>query len=313
MTSHQPLHIRCGDVDLAGSLWLPVNSPRALVLMHPGSGPSDRDNDVLFPPIRQALLDCGVAVCSFDKRGVGGSSGRWQDADIIDQADDLIAGLRAARSSVGEIRTGLFGHSQGGWVVIEAGSRIPVDFVISNSGPAVSPREQEIFSTRNQLRAAGWDDPAIEEGLATLEAVFDSLREPFASAWPRIRTSPLVPRLQEAGVFVPADQPLWTFAGRILDHDPAPALSRLSCPLLALLGGADTVVPVDRSVEVFTATVRADLLDLRVVPGADHRFGPASAGAEMFVPQYLSTITTFVEAELRGTRGGQDGRGQERA
>lgn len=301
MTFHHPLQIRRDGVDLAGSLWLPADSPRWLVLMHPGSGPSDRDNDVLFPPIRQALLDCGVAVCSFDKRGVGGSTGRWQDADITDQADDLIAGLRAARSAVGQVGTGLFGHSQGGWVVIEAGSRIPVDFVISNSGPAVTPREQEIFSTRNQLRAAGWDEPAVEEGLATLEAVFDAMSEPFASAWPRIRTSPLVPRLQAAGVFVPADEPLWTFAGRILDHDPARALSRLSCPLLALLGGADTVVPVARSVEVFTATVRADLLDLRVFPGADHRFGPVSAGTETFVPQYLSTIAGFVEGRLRPT------------
>jgi hypothetical protein len=41
--------------------------------MHPGSGPSDRDNDVLFPPIRDALLAAGIAVCSFDKRGAGES------------------------------------------------------------------------------------------------------------------------------------------------------------------------------------------------------------------------------------------------
>ena len=61
--------------------------------MHPGSGPSDRDNDVFFPPIREHLLDAGVAVCSFDKRGVGGSTGRWEEAGIVEQADDLLACL----------------------------------------------------------------------------------------------------------------------------------------------------------------------------------------------------------------------------
>lgn len=66
---------------LAGTLWLPESSRvAATVLMHPGSGPSDRDNDVFFPPIRKHLLHAGFAVCSFDKRGVGGSTGRWQEA-----------------------------------------------------------------------------------------------------------------------------------------------------------------------------------------------------------------------------------------
>ena len=67
--------------------------------MHPGSGPSDRDNDVFFPPIREHLLDAGVAVCSFDKRGVGGSTGRWEEAGIVEQADDLLACLHELRRS----------------------------------------------------------------------------------------------------------------------------------------------------------------------------------------------------------------------
>jgi hypothetical protein len=32
--------------------------------MHPGSGPSDRHNDVFFPPIREHLLGAGIAVSS---------------------------------------------------------------------------------------------------------------------------------------------------------------------------------------------------------------------------------------------------------
>lgn len=61
--------------------------------MHPGSGPSDRENDVFFPPIREHLLRAGIAVCSFDKRGVGASAGSWLDAGIAEQADDLLAEL----------------------------------------------------------------------------------------------------------------------------------------------------------------------------------------------------------------------------
>ena len=85
------LTVARGPVTLAGSLWLPQAAPLATVLMWPGSGPSDRDNDVFFPPIREHLLGGGLAVASFDKRGVGGSTGDWRDAGIEEQADDARA------------------------------------------------------------------------------------------------------------------------------------------------------------------------------------------------------------------------------
>src|SRR5438874_1556649 len=88
-----------GGVRLAGTLWGPAGDAVAGVLMHPGSGPSDRDNDVLFLPIREHLLRAGIAVGSFDKRGVGGSTGRWQDAGIVEQADDLLAALAVFESN----------------------------------------------------------------------------------------------------------------------------------------------------------------------------------------------------------------------
>ncbi len=120
-----------GGVRLAGTLWRPAGEAVAGVLMHPGSGPSDRNNDVLFPPIREHLLEAGIAVCSFDKRGVGGSGGSWLEAGIAEQADDLLAGLAVFESeSPAGFPIGLFGHSQGGWVVVEAASReVPVAFV----------------------------------------------------------------------------------------------------------------------------------------------------------------------------------------
>jgi uncharacterized protein len=120
--------------------------------MHPSSGPSDRDNDVLFPPIREHLLRAGIAVCSFDKRGVGGSAGRWQDAGLYEQADDLLAALAVFESeSPRQLPLGLFGHSQGGWVVVEAASRgVPVAFVITNSVTRRLAGEAGVLLARQQ-------------------------------------------------------------------------------------------------------------------------------------------------------------------
>ena len=147
--------------------------------MHPGSGAADRDNDVYFPPIRQRLLDSGVAVASFDKRGVGASTGRWEDAGIIEQADDLRAVVAALVDEVGLVPLGLFGHSQGGWVVIEAAGQppaAPVAFVVSNSGPAVSPAQQERYAAHTGMTRAGVAPAQIGEAMARFDTVLGLLR-----------------------------------------------------------------------------------------------------------------------------------------
>ncbi|MFC8733748.1 alpha/beta fold hydrolase [Luteimicrobium sp. NPDC057192] len=310
MTAPLPLVARGGAGALAGSLWLPGGAPRALVLMHPGSGPSDRDNDVFFPPIRAALLAAGAAVASYDKRGVGESEGSWLTADIADQADDAAAGLRAARTALagvpGEGGTGrdvpvvLFGHSQGGWVVLEAAARPDlrddVAGVATSSGPAVTPGAQERFSTATLLRRAGRSGADAERALAVFDGLM-ALAERGASfdearAWseePGRRAA--LDGLAELGAFVPGAPEVWGLATRIVGHDPVHALRSLDAPLLAVFGGDDGVVPVERSVAVLRGTVGAGLLDVAVLAGGDRRLQDAD---DAFVPGYPDVVVDFV-------------------
>src|SRR5690349_2059782 len=87
------------DVVLAGLMAVPGSAtPVGGVVMLGGSGPSDRHNDGYFPPIRDHLVNAGFAVLSYDKRGVGGSSGDWRDATLDELASDAIAALRHLRA-----------------------------------------------------------------------------------------------------------------------------------------------------------------------------------------------------------------------
>ncbi|GMA22602.1 hypothetical protein GCM10025864_03610 [Luteimicrobium album] len=309
MTPPLPLVARGGGGALAGSLWLPDGAVRGLVLMHPGSGPSDRDNDVFFPPIRAALLAVGAAVASYDKRGVGESEGSWLTAGIRDQADDALAGLAVARAAFAhEVGRGasdvpaiLFGHSQGGWVVLEAAGRADVDGVVTSSGPAVPPGEQERYSTVTTLRRAGWPPADTDAALAVFDGLM-ALAERGAGydearAWsdaPERRD--LLDRLGDLGAFVPPSQEIWGLAVLLVGHDPVPALRRLDVPLLAVFGSADGVVPVERSGAVLRAAVRPDLLDVAVLPGGDHRLQDAD---DAFVPGYPDVVVGFVQRVAR--------------
>ncbi|WP_446038505.1 alpha/beta hydrolase family protein [Streptomyces sp. SID1121] len=106
-----------GAATLAGSLGVPQGSGGASpgVVLIGGSGASDRDNDTYFPPIRRHFLNAGFAVLSYDKRGVGESSGDWRESTLDDLAADAAAALDFLRDRP-EVRAdavGLFGHSEG--------------------------------------------------------------------------------------------------------------------------------------------------------------------------------------------------------
>ena len=298
MTSDSRLELEAdsGGVRLAGSLWVPTGDAVAGVLMHPGSGPSDRDNDWFFPPIRRHLLEAGIAVCSFDKRGVGGSEGSWLEAGIEEQADDLLAALGVFATECPGLPIGLFGHSQGGWVVVEAASRsLPVAFVIPSSGGGASPARQERYSLANKVTAG----QETTEALATYDAVVEVIRE-------RPTLGAGVARLEAEGVpyrdlpgldFMFEDEAIWRLCAEIFAYDPAPALARITAPVLGLLGAADKVNPPEESLAAFRVAVREDLLEVEVFPDGDHRL--QHGDPPRFVDGYLDRIASFIrEAAL---------------
>jgi pimeloyl-ACP methyl ester carboxylesterase len=291
------LTVRNGDVALAGSLWLP-SEPVAIVLMHPGSGPSDRENDVFFPPIRESLLGAGVAVASFDKRGVGGSTGHWQDAAIVEQAGDAVACLEAVRTEAPDAGpVGLFGHSQGGWVVVEAASRCQdAAFVVSSSGPGVTPEAQERYAARHHMRRAGIPEDQVEEVDRYYSEVVSMLRSGIALADAKTRVAERgVPTAFETLSLpvLPDDEAEWRLLAAMIDYDPRPALERIRVPVLALFGAEDPITPVERSVAVFRAAVRPELLHVGVFEGAGHRLETDALG---LAAGYLETLRGFVLA-----------------
>jgi pimeloyl-ACP methyl ester carboxylesterase len=268
-----------------------------------GSGPSDRTNDTYFTPIRRHLHGSGIAVLSYDKRGVGASSGDWRDATMDDLAADAVAALGFLRAQPG-VRAdsvGLFGHSEGGWVVLRAATgRDDVPWVITNSCPGMTPAAQDRYALANALRYAdGIDQRDIDSALACYDRVVEAGRRDidFAGA------SELVRSAGKQSLFVDhywaeVDERLWEFLKRKQDHDPIPDVLRLRCPNLAIFGGADQLVPVADSIRLFSAAVcRPDrhnraTLTVEVFPGADHRV--KTDGGARLAEGYLAVLTQWI-------------------
>jgi pimeloyl-ACP methyl ester carboxylesterase len=294
-----------GEVTLAGSLAMPDHrTPSRGVVMIGGSGPSNRNNDDLFPPIRRHLVASGIAVLSYDKRGVGESSGEWLDATMDDLAADAVVALGFLRTQPGvnSETVGLFGHSEGGWIALRAAAaRDDVAYVVTNSCPGMSPAAQDRYALANAMRSAGGvSEQETDSALAMYDRLIEAGRRGanFAEAARLLGTenkSSVV-----ADLWADMDERQWEFLRRKQDHDPIPDALRLRCSQLAIFGGADQLVPVADSIHLFgTAACHADRpgrsrLTVEVFPGADHRIRLAGT---RFAPGYLTTVTQWIQAQ----------------
>ena len=179
-------------------------------------------------------------------------------------------------------------------MVIEAASRgAPAAFVISNSGPGVTPAVQDRFSLGNVARRGGLNPGEVEQLFHEFDLAAQLLRSgaSLTEARTRLAALGLDGELNPIN-FVADDEQEWTLAGLILDHDPVPAMRSITVPLLALFGAEDEVVPVDESVTAFQANIDPQLLTIAVLAGGDHRVQVGHP--KQLADGYAETLVKFI-------------------
>ena len=169
-----PVSFRNGDVTLSATLFLPDDGRRhpAVVLFH-GSGPQRRNS-----MMGAWFARYGVAALTYDKRGVGESTGDFNAVSFTELVTDGLAGVAwlKARDDINPKQIGVWGLSQGGWLgPLAASQSRDIAFVIAVSGPGVSPAEQMIFYYANDMRARGMSDQDVEAASATRRQVWHCL------------------------------------------------------------------------------------------------------------------------------------------
>jgi dienelactone hydrolase len=200
------VHFDSGDIRLAGTLMTPAGgSAKAAIVYVDGSGATRRNLR-----LARRFAEAGIAVLTYDKRGVGESQGEFfgptstNEVTLNALAADAAAAFMflAAQDEVRGARLGFAGISQAGWVIpLAAVETEHEDFMVLWSGPVGRISEEDIFSlyTSDRDRA---DLPSFEEVVAQRRAPYQ---------WPLELGDDVNSKDSLAQLGAPG---LWVFGGR---------------------------------------------------------------------------------------------------
>ncbi|MBP1203967.1 pimeloyl-ACP methyl ester carboxylesterase [Duganella sp. 1411] len=264
-----------------------------VVLLHSGSGPTDRDGNseaasLLNNSLRmlaESLARQGIATVRYDKRGVASSAGAVKeesDLRLDGYVDDAVVWMRQLRADQRFSRVVMAGHSEGALIALVACQRAKADACVSISGSG-HPLADIL---RDQLK------PKLPPALAgDNERILVSLEQgkPVEEVPPQLMM-----------LYRPSVQPYLISSFKT---DPRKAIAALKMPVLILQGTTDIQVAVTEAQALSAAAPAAKLVIidgmnhvLKMVPADPARQRDSYSNPDLpLAPQLGEAVATFVK------------------
>lgn len=291
---------------LKGTMLSPSAERGAVVLIIPGSGPTDRDGNsaagVLAAPYRllaEALVARGVTTVRIDKRGLAGSAGATPDGNAVTIADyvtDVHAWTTIIRQQTGASCVWLLGHSEGGLIAMAAAKNQPDICGLILVSTAGRPMGEVL---REQLKTNPANAPLLDRALPAIDDL---------EAGKRVDATNLPPPLMR--LFNPKVQ---GFLISAFSYDPSQLLKGYSKPVLILQGLRDMQVhEIDANMlkeadPHATLTLLPDVNHVLKSVSSDDRpanIATYSNASLPLGPGVVSAISDFLTANMKATRAG---------
>nr|WP_233171868.1 alpha/beta fold hydrolase [Dyella sp. ASV21] len=298
--SETPITVQGPAGALAGTLQTPdtalAHAP--LVLIIPGSGPTDRDGNSpnglragSYRLLAQDLAAQGIATARIDKRGLFGSAHAGVDANqvtIDDYAGDVEAWVRQLRKNTGTSCVWLLGHSEGALVAEVAAARTQgvCGLILVNGAGRSSADVLEEQLERN---------PANASLLPQAKTAIDALRK-----GQHVDVSPYPEPLQR--LFRTNVQ---GFLISWFAQDPVQRLRDYKGPALVIQGTADLQITVDDAKRLAGARPG---VRLKLVEGMNHVLKTPGEGMQANLASYGNADLPLADALVPAIAGFVHGR-----
>lgn len=244
-----------------------------VLLIHPGSGPTDRDgNSAMLPGkndslklLAEALAAKGIPSVRIDKRGIAGSAAagaKEEDLRFETYVNDTLAWIDLLQKERGYKQVVLLGHSEGALITMIAAEKKPVAGYISLAGSAKRASTAILAQIKPKLPR-----PLLGEANVILQQL--DQRQTVEKVSPEL-----------ASLFRPSVQP---YLISWFQYNPTEEIVKLTIPILLIQGSTDLQIPAADAEALNDATAEATLLPIE---GMNHVLKEVSGDLATQLPSY---------------------------
>lgn len=319
-------------ITLAGTLTIPAEGTKfPVAILISGSGAQNRNEELAghrpFLVLADHLTKNGIAVLRYDDRGVGKSTGDFSAATTVDFAADVKSAVDylKTRTEINKDKIGLIGHSEGGIVApMVASSSNEVSFIVLLAGPGIQLRKVLVKQQEVISRSMGVSENDIRKVMAINEKTLDMIiqshdRETlrndlikYAEAtYDEIPGKLMPPKMsKEKAITMQAYLLSSPWYKNLLTYDPAHALEKVKCPVLALNGEKDLQVSAKENLSgIRDALTRGGNTNVTIkeLTGMNHLFQECETGSlteyekieQTFSPLALTEISDWILRQVK--------------
>ena len=318
------------DISLAGTFTKPKDGKNlpAIILIS-GSGPQNRDEELMqhkpFLVLADYFTKRGYAVLRYDDRGTFESEGDFKTATSKDFATDTEAAIEYLknRTDINPAKIGLMGHSEGGLIApMVASENTDVAFIVLLAGTGVSGYEVILDQIEAINRANGETEKTITDANYMTKSIFGYLesiqfkqnRKALISDYltreldnnPKFSVPENITKEQFIQSQLPQLSSPWM--NYFLFYNPQIALSKVTCPVLAINGDKDLQVTSRLNIPKIEQALKrgkTNTYKTMVIPGLNHLFQECTTGSpneyenitQTFSPKALIAISDWMEQQ----------------
>ncbi|HEY1194422.1 alpha/beta hydrolase [Flavobacterium sp.] len=311
-----------------GTLTIPQGKKKyPLAILISGTGQHDRNYTYMgrefFTVLADHLAKNGIASLRVDDRGIGKTTGDFQNATTGDFANDIeeeIAYLKKDKN-IDPSYIGLIGHSEGGMIASIVSSRNKdVKFMISLSGVGVSGLEMLNLQNTAILKSYKFSDKVVAKQMEMYNIMFNIVyntkdgesaqpaMEVKLKEWMQKQDSTT---LKEVQLLDGRDQTFLYRYGKDADrkwyrytihYKPENYLPKITIPVYIANGDKDIQVPAVENIDSFKKYLGTKDLTTKIYPNLNHMYqhcktctqNEAKEIDEVFAEEVLADISKWI-------------------
>lgn len=317
---------------LAGTLTLPKkDGVFPVVILISGSGPQNRDEELLghkpFLVLSDYLTKNGIAVLRYDDRGTALSKGDFKTATSADFAADVESAITylKTRKEINKKKIGLIGHSEGGLIAPMVASKSQeVAFIVLLAGTGIQGDQILLLQQKLIGKASGISDEDLQKNELINRKVFDIVNKSNSIEQLNIDLTKFIKQSlvenpnaekpqgmsDEDFVKLQVKQIANPWMQYFIKYNPAPALEKVKCPVLAINGEKDLQVPPKENLEAIKNAFTKGgnkKVTTKELPNLNHLFQECKTGSpdeyatieQTFSPTALTEILKWLQTQTK--------------